>query len=196
MRQLIFLMLLMVGLVGCQAKSMSPRDAMPAESKDISPELRDTLAGMARSHDQKVQLAFYEALQSANPFNTKDPAIHGFFVAMGKRQAELLSDLQGWASKNQVNLTYRAGTGLMGRGQAIEEGRQSKEIQAAKYADFQRLALIQMYMDYDWQVSLIQATLPAVKDEGLKAYLEKSLKVHEAGVTEVQGLLKKYKYVP
>src|SRR4051794_12146196 len=56
-------------------------------------DLRDTLAAMARAHDQKTQLAFYESLpwqRTAEPFHT-------FFVNMGKSQRELYDQLQAWA---------------------------------------------------------------------------------------------------
>jgi hypothetical protein len=175
---------------------LTPQPADTGAPEAVSPDLRGTLAALARAHDQKTQLAFYEDLQAAVPFSKTDPAIHAFFVNMGKEQKDLLSDIKGWAKTNHVDLTYHAGTDLAGKAQVIEEARQEKEIRAANHADFLHIALIQMYMDYDWQVSLIQATLPSVKDEGLKAYLEKSLKVHEAGSDEALALLKKFKYVP
>ena len=77
--------------------------------------------------------------------------------------------------------------------QQILEARQEKLVRGDATPDFVRDTLMQMYDDYEWQISLIQALLPSVKDPQLKAYLQKSLQIHEAGSAQLNGLLKRYK---
>ena len=165
----------------------------PAGPISSDQDLRDTLAAMARAHDQKTQLAFYESLpwqRTAEPFHT-------FFVTMGKTQRELYDQLQAWAKTadhgNPMPLTYTRSDDTPGRAQKIVEARQEKLIRGDSKIDFTRDSLMQMYEDYEWQISLIQALQPRVSDPVLKAYLEKSLKVHQEGSDELMSLLKRFK---
>jgi len=74
------------------------------------------------------------------------------------------------------------------------EGRQQKVILGDNRTDLTRDTLVQMYMDFEWQISLLQTLLPKVREPGLKAYLERSLKAHVEGGAEIGRLLKKYKW--
>ncbi|HVT83443.1 MAG TPA: hypothetical protein VHM90_22570 [Phycisphaerae bacterium] len=184
-RRLWFVLPILLG--GCQ------QPVKPAGAIGDDRDLRDTLAAMARAHDQKTQLAFYEALpwqRTAEPF-------HDFFVKMGKSQRELHDQLQTWAKTadqgKPIVLKYSYGDDTPGRAQKIIEARQEKLIRGDSKPDFTRDALMQMYEDYEWQISLIQALLPRVTDSQLRAYLEKSLKVHQEGSDELIGLLRRFK---
>jgi hypothetical protein len=168
---------------GCQTV---PHAAAPHA---ISDDLRGTLAAMARAHEQKTMLAFYEALpwqRTAEPF-------HAFYATMGTTQGELLKDLQAWAGKNQVELKFAYTDDIAGRALKVMEARQEKLVRGDAKPDFTRDTLMQMYQDYEWHISQIQVMLPTVTDPELRAYLEKSLKVHEAGSNQLLDLLKKFK---
>src|SRR4051812_6352643 len=95
--------LVLFSLAACQG-TLPPKAATTTTSPStapggpISPELRDILAGMARSHEQKTLLAFYEAFPLAK---TSGP-IHAFFSNMSKVQADALKDLQAWAEEKHV----------------------------------------------------------------------------------------------
>jgi hypothetical protein len=192
-----YLGLMLVSLAACQTmQPPSPQEgsmsATTAPADGISPELRDLLAGMARSHEQKTLLAFYEGF----PIAKTSGAIHAFFGNMTKLQADALKDLRDWAEAHKVNLAYRPGNDLDAKALKIMEARQEKEVRSSNNTDFARTILLQMYQDYEWQVSLIQAVKPEVKDPQLLAYLDKSEQIHQQGSAEIMGLLKKYKYTP
>jgi hypothetical protein len=158
---------------------------------DIDPQdLRDTLAGLARAHSQKTQLAFWISTPLrpvAAPFKT-------FFSNMGKTQGELLDMLKKWAREHKVDLTFHFSNDTAGKAQQVMEAREEKLVRGDSQADFERDILMQMYTDFDWQISQLQVLLPKVKDGELKTYLEKSLEVHEEGLKEIQRLLKSFKF--
>jgi len=151
--------------------------------------LRTLLAGMARAHDQKTQLAFYESM----PWRKTSEPYHSFYVDMGKTQGELLADIRGWAKAHHMDLTFHFPADAEGKAQQILEARQEKLVRGDSNQDFVRDTLMQMYDDYEWQISLIQALLPYVQDPGLKAYLQKSQKVHEEGSARLVKLLQRFK---
>lgn len=177
-------------LGGCQIAKV-PAVGLAGQAGEIdAAELRSVLADLARAHDQKLQLAFYVSL----PWQRMDAPFDAFFSNMGKVQKELLTDLEKWAKEHQVSLAHQFGEDTSSRALKIMEARQEKVIRGAAKQDFPRDALMQMYADYEWQISVVEALLPRVKDAGLKAYLEKSLKVHSAGSAEIVRLLKGYRY--
>ncbi len=165
----------------------------PLPSGSVDSDLRGTLAALARAHEQKIQLAFYESL----PWERTDEPFYSFFDSMGKTQAGLLNDLQAWAKTGRdgapVDLKFSFSDDTPGRAQKIIEARQEKLIRGDSKIDFTRDALMQMYEDYEWQISLIQSLLPRVSDPALKAYLQKSLKAHEDGSAQIIGLLRRFK---
>src|SRR6185503_16479045 len=116
-------------------------------------ELRGLLADLARAHEQKLQLAFYVSL----PWQRVDAPFDAFFSNMGKVQKELLGDLEKWAKENGVSLVHRFGEDTESKALQIMEARQEKVIRGAGKQDFPRDAMMQMYADYEWQISLIQA---------------------------------------
>jgi hypothetical protein len=159
---------------------------LPAE------ELRSVLSDLARAHEQKLQLSGWVAMPFVGP--PVNAAFKPFYKQMGEKQGALLKQLQGIAKEHGIDLTYRPGTDVDGRAMTIMEKRQEKVVRGDGAADFDRDMLMQMYNDYEWQVCVLQALLPNVKDAVLKAYVEASLKVHEAGSAEVVGYLKKFKF--
>ena len=52
---------------------------------------------------------------------------------------------------------------------------------------------MQMYMDYQWQISVLQTLMPKVRDPQLRIYLQKSLKVHQDGGAEIRKMLQRFK---
>ena len=153
-------------------------------------ELRDVLADLGRAHGQKVQLAWWVS----TPLRPVSPQFVKFYENMGVQQKELLAELKGWAKTHQVDLTFHYTSDVYSEGQRIMEKRQEAMVREDDQVNFERDNLMQMHQDYEWQVSLLKALLPSVKEAGLKAYLEKSLAVHEAGSKEIVGLLRGYKF--
>lgn len=154
-----------------------------------STELTSALADLARSNDQKTQLAFYASL----PWQGVTPPFDAFYKQMGSEQKELYAEITDWAKKNHIDLTYHYSKDIPGEAQKILEARQEKLVRGDSKADFTRDTLMQMYQDYEWQISEVQALLPHVKDPELKAYLEHSLKVHTAGDAQLVSLLQRFK---
>jgi hypothetical protein len=143
---------------------------------------------MARAHDQKVQLAFYVSL----PWVGVDAPFRDFYTHMSDQQRDLGTQLRALAKAHNIDLTFNFSDDTPGRAQKIMEARQEKVVRGDARPDFQRDTLMQMSTDYEWQISLAQALLPKVTDPALRAYLQKSLQVHEAGSAEITALLKKF----
>ena len=170
-----------------------PRQTGPEGSAyaDISSsELREVLAALARSHEQKMQLAFYVSL----PWTGVDAPFRDFYSSMGAAQGDLDKELHAWAKDHNVDLTFRFADEVQDKARETMEGRQQKVILGDNRTDLTRDTLVQMYMDFEWQISLLQTLLPKVREPGLKAYLERSLKAHVEGGAEIGRLLKKYKW--
>lgn len=180
-------------LAACQGVRRQPAGGPAAPTPtlaDIPPaELRDVLAELANAHDQKVQLAFYISL----PWKGVDVPFKDFYPKMSAQQGELAKELRAWAQDHHIDLTYHHGTDTMARAEKIMEDRQGRVIQSDNRTDLERDTLIQMYTDYEFRVSVLQALLPLVRDPGLKAYMVKSLKVHEEGSAQITELLKRFK---
>lgn len=187
-RTFILLAILLVFLPACHATIRQPPAGASAYADIPSGDLRDNLADMARAHDQKVQLAFYVSL----PWVGVDAPFRDFYTHMSEQQRDLGTQLRAWAKKHNIDLAFNFSDDTAGRAQKIMEARQEKVVRGDARPDFERDTLMQMSTDYEWQISLAQALLPKVHDEGLRAYLQKSLKIHEAGSAEITGLLKKF----
>jgi hypothetical protein len=155
-------------------------------------ELRAVLADLARAHQQKVMLATWVGAPFIGP--PTHAAIKPFYLDMGKQHGALLAELREWAKGRGIDLTYRYTPDTPGRAYKIMEDRQEKMVRGDKLEDFDRDMLMQMYTDYEWQISTLQALLPQVKDPGLRAYVEKSLRVHEAGSGAIVNLLKRFRF--
>ena len=175
---------------GCQAVPREPGAGAGAYA-DIPPaELREVLAGLARSHEQKMQLAFYVAL----PWTGVDEPFKDFYAHMSEVQGDLDKELHAWAKGHNMDLAFHFSEEVEDKAREMMEGRQQKVIMGDNRTDLTRDTLIQMYMDYEWQISVVQTLLPKVREPGLKAYLERSLKAHVEGGAEIARLLKKYKW--
>lgn len=187
--------LLLVALVGAAAVGgcqLTPRQPGPeaAAYATIPPaELRDVLAGLARSHEQKMQLVFFLSL----PWGGVDPAFRDLFNKMGPVQRDLNSELRTWSRAHHIDLTFKFDDDVLSKAQETMEDRQQAVIMADNRIDLTRDTLIQMWADYEWQVSVLQNLLPKVREPALKAYVQKSLKAHEAGSAELTKLLKRFK---
>jgi hypothetical protein len=191
-------------LGGCQTAARSQDEETPAAQSQpaatgdsqsravasISPaELRDALAELDKGHHDKMKLAFWVS----TPFKSVDPVFKPFYQNMAKQQKELAKELEDWAKAHHVDLTYHYTDNPMSRGQKIMEEDSEKQARSENEEEFQQDMMINMRQDYGWDASLTKALLPRVTDPALKSYLEKSLKVHEDGLVEIRGLLKKYK---
>jgi hypothetical protein len=180
---------LMLLLAACQGL---PRSAEGPVSPwaDLPPtELHDVLAELANAHSQKLQLGLFLSL----PFMGVDEPFKDFFSKMNSQQRELQEQLRAWADAHHEDVTYHRGTDTMARAQKIMEDRQGDVIKTLNRTDRERGALIQMYTDYEFRVSMLQALLPKVRDPALKAYVEKSLKMHADGSVQLADLLKRFK---
>jgi len=175
---------------GCQAVPREP-PATAGAYADLPPsELREVLSGLARSHRQKTELSFYVKL----PWTGVDAPFRDFYARMGTVQADLNKEMEAWAKAHDIDLTFRFSDDVPGKAQQTLEDRQQKVILADNRTDLTRDTLVQMYMDYEWQISLLQTLQPKVREAGLKAYVERSLKVHLEGKAELERMLKKYKW--
>ncbi len=193
MRGVLVSLLVLAGAMGAGCEKVGVKSGEEMKLVGIAegePELREVLADMAKSHGEKTQLAWYVS----TPLRGIDPQFKGFYANMGVQQKELLGELKGWAKKQNVSLTHRYSDDAYGRSLKMMEGREEAKTRVAERADFQRDMLMNMYHDYVWQVCLVEAVLPRVKDGELKAYLKKSKTVHEAGIKEIEGMLKRYRY--
>ncbi len=169
-----------------------PRQPGPgaAAFADINPtELRAVLSGLARSHEQKMQLVFYVSL----PWTGVDPPCRAFYSNMGTVQDTLDREIRAWAKAHDIDLTFRFSDDLLGAAQDAMETRQKNVIFSDNRTDLTRDTLVQMYADYEWQISILQTLLPKVREPELRAYVEHSLKAHLEGSAEIVSLLKRFK---
>ncbi len=185
----------LVTMGGCSEMSHRPEPATTQRAPGgaaISKDLRDTLAMMLRASDQKTQLAFYATTPLLK--NVDEP-FKGFFSRMSNVQGDLEKQLKAWAKLRRVDLSFKFTDDIAGRAQKIMEDRQGATARSDDKAAFERDELFNMYMDYEWQISLITAALPeAASDPELKVYLQNSLSAHESGSREIRGLLQKYHF--
>jgi hypothetical protein len=185
-------LLILVGTALTTACQTQPRVPGPGASAfaDISPmELRDTLAAMARAHEQKMQLVFYLTL----PWVNVEPVVRPVFTNMGTVQADLDKELHDWADTHDIDLFFRFTDDIAGQAQKKMEDEQQQIVTSDGRADLTRDALIQMSMDYQWQVAVLQTLIPKVRDPQLLLYLQKSLKVHQDGSAELRSMLQRFK---
>ena len=140
-----------LALAACQ--TTPPPSAALASALATIPqaELRDLLAELNNAHSQKQQLSFLMTL----PLVGADAPFKEFFTSMAAQQAALEEQLRTWADQHHIDLTYHRGTDTMARAQKIMEDRQSKLIQSERRADRTRIALIQMYTDFDFCVGML-----------------------------------------
>jgi len=175
---------------GCQATKVATSQAaatQPMSAGEMAA-LREVLPGMAKAHGEKKQLAWY----AGSILRPVDPVFEPFFRTMGEKHKELLTQLQAWATRHNFDLKYSYPDTMDGAARKLDEARQEVVVRGANQADFQRIILVQMYSEYEWEICMIKALQPKVTDAGLQDYLAKSLAVHEAGAKEIDGLLKKY----
>lgn len=163
----------------------------PAAESPHSPAVREALAELAKGHSEKIQLAWY-----ARAFRRTDPAVAAFLADMGVQQRRLAADLMAWARHTNADIRFAHTTDLSGEARRIMEAAQSRAVRNDSHEEFQRDILMLMWTDYAWQRSLIQATLKRTADPALRAYLTRSLAVHDAGVTRLRALLARYRWQP
>lgn len=181
----------MLGACNSVARGPATMPAAAGTLSELSPsDLRDLLADFGNAHHDKVQLAWW----ASTPLRPVDATFKPFFSEMGQRNKELLAELEAYAKARGFDLTYRYSNDLYGKAQKLMEDRQEKQIRGDDRSEFQRDILMQMYTDYEWRISQLKTFLPLVHDGALKAYVEKSLAMYEAGDREIVALLKHYKY--
>ena len=176
---------------GGKAEGENPPRVMAAEGGGGT--IQEVLPQLAKAHSDKVQLAMFVGM----PFiHRVDPAVKAFAEKMGEQNKELLKDLKAYAEANKISLKFEYSADANGRAQKGMEDEQSKALQGAGGTEFELLVLVLEYSDYGWNKALVKTTLEKEKglDPALKAYLEKSLKVHEEGIREIEGLLKRFQF--
>jgi predicted outer membrane protein len=157
---------------------------------NMNPEdLRFLLAALARAHQQKLQLVLFTNL----PLVGVEAPAKPVFEKMNAAQGELEKELTTWAKKRNVDLTFQFPSDVPSQAQKLMEGRQEKVMLSDGKVDRTRDAVINMYIDYEFQICVVEALLPKVTDPELRRYLEHSLKVHEEGSKELREVLKRYK---
>jgi len=184
MNRFVITLLTLFALLGCQHPTTTPN------LTTNSTELRDILASLANSHNDKIKLALW----TSTPFRPVDAPFRPFFANMGTQNKQLLAELQDWAKQNNVDLTYRPPPGLAGVAEKIMNERQEKLVRGDDKAAFQHHILVQMYIDYENNLSLCQATLPTVNDSALKTYVEKAIQMYSDGSAEILAFLARYKF--
>jgi hypothetical protein len=191
-RHLIPLSLLLIATLFSPACQTAPRPVttQAAGYADMNPQdLRFILAALGRSHKQKLQLVFYTNL----PLMGVETPAKPVFAAMDKAQTGLDKELTAWAKSHDMDLKFTFPDDVQNQAAKKMEGRQEDIMLGDGKVDRTRDALINMYMDYEFQICILQALLPKVLDPDLRKYLEHSLKVHEDGSKEFREMLKRYK---
>ncbi len=153
-------------------------------------ELRDQLAELLKGHDDKVELAWYVSM----PLHTVDPAIHDFFKRLSQDQKRLRDELNAWAKQNHLNLKFKFSDDLAGKARKAMEDAQGDVLQKDNNADFQRDVLVMMDVDFAQQKALANVLLKVAPDDALRAYLNDSIKTHDAETHAVRDLLQRYKF--
>jgi len=172
--------------VGCCHHPITP----PTLTPDPQTELRTALATLANAHNDKIKLAFW----TSTPLRPIDAPFKPFFTNMATQNKQLLTDLQTWAKQNKIDLTYRPPPGIAGDAEKIMNDRQEKLVRSDDKTAFQHHILIQMYIDYESNLSLCQALLPTLTDPALKSYVEQTAHMYSIGSTEILALLARYKF--
>jgi hypothetical protein len=174
----------------CQTMWRAPLPEPTAYSYLSQAELRDTLAAMARSHEQKMQLVFYLTL----PWINVEPVVRPVFTNMGTVQSGLDKELHDWADAHHIDLSFHFSNDIAGQAQKAMEDQQQQIVTGDGRADLTRDALIQMYMDYQWQAAVLQTLMPKIRDPQLRLYVQRSLKVHQDGGAELRAMLQRLKF--
>ncbi len=173
----------------CQTMWRVPISESSAYSSLSRVELRDTLAALARAHEQKMQLVFYLTL----PWISVEPVVRPVFTNMGTVQSQLDKELQDWADEHRIDLSFRFTNDIAGQAQKELEDQQQQVVMGDGRGDLTRDALMQMYMDYQWQAAVLQTLMPKIRDPKLLLYVRHSLKVHQDGGAELRGMLQRFK---
>jgi hypothetical protein len=173
----------------CQTMWRAPLSESSAYATLSQAEFRDTLAGLARSHEQKMQLVFYLTL----PWISVEPVVRPVFTNMGTVQSQLDKELHDWANEHRIDLSFRFSSDIAGQAQKLMEDQQGQVVTGDSRADLTRDALIQMYMDYQWQAAVLQTLMPKIRDPKLRLYVQHSLKVHQDGGAELRAMLQRFK---
>jgi hypothetical protein len=183
------LLILTCFLPACQTapRVAAPQPAGYADMK--SEDLHLLLAGLERSHKQKLQLVFYTNL----PLMGVETPAKPIFEKMEKAQGDLDKELTAWAKAHDLDLKFEFPSDVQSQAAKKMEGRQENVMLGDGKVDRTRDALMNMYMDYEFQICLVQTLLPKVTDPDLRKYLEHSLKVHEEGSKELRDMLTRYK---
>jgi len=173
--------------MAASAPATKPAEALSTIKAE---DLRDLLADMEKAHEDKIRLSGW----AGTPFLPVKGDFKPFFSEMSRQNKELSGELKKWAKEHQVDLTYKYSDDVDGRALRMMEDRQEKIIRGDDQANFERDILIEMFSDYEWHLCVVKSLLPAVKDRGLRDYLEKSEAMFERGSAEIRGLLKRYKF--
>ncbi|MCL2647092.1 MAG: hypothetical protein FWD61_08815 [Phycisphaerales bacterium] len=182
MHRFVIAMLALFTLLSCQHAATQPSNS--------STELRGVLADLANSHNDKIKLALWVS----TPFRPVEAPFRPFFNNMGTQNKQLLAELQTWAKQHKVDLTYHPPTGFAGAVDKIMNARQEKLVRNDDKLSFQHHILIQMYIDYENNLSQCQALLPTLTDPALKSHIERTAKMYSDGSAEILALLARYKF--
>ena len=187
-----FFLALLISLIllSCQRTVISQPNLIVPPSTLSASELRDILATLANSHNDKIKLALWVS----TPLRPVDAPFRPFFANMGKHNKQLFAELQTWAKQHKVDLTYRPPPGIAGVAEKMMNARQEKLVRSDDKLSFQHHILMQMYIDYETNLSLCKALLPTITDSVLKSYVERAAEMYSAGSDEILALLARYKF--
>lgn len=196
-----FRLLLLCGVLGgmmagggcCRTMKSANAVAEPAaKANQTEQTFRQNLPELAKGHQDKIDLAWY----AQSPLmGYIDPDVAEFTKQMSTEHKALQKRLEAWAKAHKYDLKFQYGDDAVGQARAAIEKDDGKIIRGLNHTDFQRLLLVLMFADYDWQKHLVQALIPLAQgDPELKGYLEQSYQVHTEHLAKIQTLLARYQY--
>ncbi|HMD54273.1 MAG TPA: hypothetical protein VKJ65_06990 [Phycisphaerae bacterium] len=178
-------------MAGCsQSDSTRPAAVATTQPQPISPQMVDILKLLAKGHQDKTQLAFVAQ------FRGLLPEVSSFNNYMSQSQGDLLNQLRLWARSHHIGLTIEDQPGsLVIAADSMQEDEDGDKLLNASNADFQRLYLVMMYMDYDLQIQLDKVALQqvhAMGDPRLQAYLNSALAINQKSQDRIWSLMHLY----
>ena len=182
---------MLMAFTGCASQTMPPIPLKQGAPNAAMRQIMRLLPSLARGHKDKTQLAFLA------DFKGLSPAADKFNSYMSRSQGKLLTELQSWAHRHKVSLDYRRRPGLFGKAQRIISSDEGGKLLHGNSANFQRLYLVMMYMDFAWQLAMDHAAEKAAgaahAGPGLKNYLQNAIGVNTHSMRELWKLMRRYR---
>ena len=177
---------------GCASQTAPVIPLKPSGPNAAMRRIMQILPSLAKGHKDKTQLAFLA------DFKGLSPAADKFNSYMSSSQGKLLDELASWAQRHNVKLDYKHRPGLFGKAQQIISSDEGGKLLHSNSADFQRLYLVMMYMDFAWQLAMDHAAEKAAGSAhagpGLKSYLQNAIRVNRLSMDKLWKLLLQYRH--